>query len=345
MKIDKTFYEDLYGSDEESENLPRIKNMPTERRTHSKSSPVRRSAVGETRKLQEQVDDLREYEFTYQASRHESWWLIDSLGPFYDEQWFNDVLRMVKGGKEASVYLCTGTSASSTDLIAAKVYRPRSLRNLRKDHIYREGRANLNEDGLEILDDRALRALQKGTSYGKKLQHTSWLEHEFQTLKILAEAGCDVPHPYASGHNAILMDFIGDLDINAPTLNEIHLRPKEARTLFERVIHNLEIMLAQGRIHGDLSAYNILFWEGEIALIDFPQAISPFENRNAFTIFERDVTRICEYFTRMDLQNHPRKLAHDLWVKQGYSNKVQIPVELFHLQEADETPFDQSELV
>ena len=251
---------------------------------------------------------------------------------------------MVKGGKEASVYLCTANPTSGTDLIAAKVYRPRSLRNLRKDHIYREGRANLNEDGLEILDDRALRAMKTGTAYGKKLQHTSWLENEFQTLKELAEAGCDVPRPFASGHNAILMDFIGDEEMNAPTLNEIHLSQPEAGTLFERVLHNLEIMLAHQRIHGDLSAYNILYWAGEISLIDFPQALNPQENRSAYAIFQRDVIRICDYFANQGIRTQPQKLAYDLWVKHGYSDKVHIPVELFHLQEADEAPFDQPDL-
>ena len=303
MKINKQPLEDLYWAEDEIEYLPQIKNMPSERRTHLKTGSIRRSKAEKHQKIQEQVDDLREYDFTYKASRHESWWLLDSLGPFYDEQWLDDVLRMVKGGKEASVYLCTANPTSGNDLIAAKVYRPRSLRNLRKDHLYREGRANLNEDGLEILDDRALRALQKGTTYGKKLQHTSWLEHEFQTMKRLVEAGCDTPRPFASGHNAILMDFIGDLEINAPTLNEIHLSQKEARTLFERVVHNLEIMLAQERIHGDLSAYNILYWDGEITLIDFPQAVSPSENRNAYAIFERDVTRVCEYFAARDVKD------------------------------------------
>jgi hypothetical protein len=32
-------------------------------------------------------------------------WLTTSLGGFYEEHWFDDVVRMVKGGKEASVYL------------------------------------------------------------------------------------------------------------------------------------------------------------------------------------------------------------------------------------------------
>jgi RIO kinase 1 len=338
MKIDSEYLDDLYW-EEETDLLPQIKNMP-KRATTQKSGPKPRKA-DDPPKINEQIDDLREYDFTYKASRHESWWLLDSLGPFYDEQWFDDVLRMVKGGKEASVYLCSGAPASGTDLIAAKVYRPRELRNLRKDHLYREGRANLDETGLEILDDRALRAIHKGTAFGKKLQHTSWLEHEFQAMKLLSEAGCDVPQPYASGHNAILMDFVGDLELNAPALNEITLTKKEARTLFERVVHNLEIMLSHARIHGDLSAYNILYWGGEIALIDFPQAINPRQNRNAYRIFERDVTRVCDYFASQGIQRDPKKLARDLWSKHGYSAGVEIPVELFHLQEADEPPYDQ----
>ncbi len=51
-------------------------------------------------------------------------------------------------------------------------------------------------------------------------------------------------------------------------------------------------------MHGDLSAYNILYWEGHIALIDFPQVVPARDNRNAYAIFERDVTRLCAVFHR-----------------------------------------------
>ncbi|MBW6466102.1 MAG: hypothetical protein K0B06_06330 [Brevefilum sp.] len=63
----------------------------------------------------------------------------------------------------------------------------------------------------------------------------------------------------------------------------------DARQTFDRLIHNIEIMLANQRVHGDLSAYNILYLEGEIYLIDFPQAIDPEVNRNASAIFKRDI--------------------------------------------------------
>ncbi len=71
-------------------------------------------------------------------------------------------------------------------------------------------------------------------------------------------------------------------------------------------------------VHADLSAYNILYWEGKITLIDFPQAISPHENRNAYRIFERDVTRVCEYFARQGVRSNPPRLAAELWTHFKY---------------------------
>ena len=56
----------------------------------------------------------------------------------------------------------------------------------------------------------------------------------------------------------------------------------KAKFLFDRMIHNVDLMLANKCIHGDLSAYNILYWEGEVLIIDFPQAVNPKNNRSSF---------------------------------------------------------------
>jgi RIO kinase 1 len=269
--------------------------------------------------LARQVDDAGSFDFSYHAARHEKWWLIDSLGGFYEGQWLADVLRQVKGGKEASVYQClAGVTASKDPYLAAKVYRPRSLRNLKKDHIYREGRSDLDAQGNEILDVRMLRAMRQRTGYGHGLLHTSWIEHEYRALEKLHIAGADVPVPYARGNNAVLMSYIGGAETPAPVLHGIELEPDEAQALFKRVLCNIEIMLSQEYVHGDLSAYNILYWEGKITLIDFPQVVSPHENRSAYQIFERDVTRVCEYFIRQGVKVSPRRLAADLWTSHRY---------------------------
>jgi RIO kinase 1 len=262
-----------------------------------------------------QDDSRASFSFTYKAARFEQGWLLDSLGGFYEHKWILDVLRRVKGGKEASVYLCRAGAEVNADFIAAKVYRPRMLRNLKNDHAYREGRANLSDEGKVVIDDGQLHAMQKRTDYGKTLLHQSWIAYEFTSMRVLKLAGADVPEPYEMAHNAILMGYVGDEDGCAPTLSEISLDRAEARSLFERVLHNIDILLANDRVHGDLSAYNILYWEGDITLIDFPQVISPRINRNAFSIFQRDVTRVCEYFAKQGVNTNPRKIANDLWRK------------------------------
>lgn len=290
-------------------NIPRRKKKPAKPRAappHSWETPAAVAVAG-------QAD--QDFTMSYQASRHEALWLEDSLQNFFINKWFDDVLRMVNGGKEASVYLCQGNATSGLDYVAAKVYRPRLFRSLKNDWLYREGRGNLDESGRKITNKGMLHAMQKKTDYGRELLHTSWLEQEFQALTVLHEAGADVPRPLASDTNAILMSYYGDEVIGAPTLNDVDLESAEARFLYERVIHNIDLMLSKGQIHGDLSAYNILYWDGEIVLIDFPQTVRPDENRSAYRIFERDVFRVGEYFQRQGVRSNPRKLAEDLWAK------------------------------
>ncbi len=261
-------------------------------------------------------DDRLQSKFSYSASRHEAAWLLNSLGEFFEQHWLDDVLRLVKGGKEANVYQCLANPSVKgleQPYLAAKVYRPRRFRNLKNDLLYREGRTDLDSDGNLIIDDGMQHAIAKKTEYGRELLHTSWIEHEVMTMELLSEAGGDVPQIFASENNAILMSFIGDDQTAAPILSSVRLKPKQAARLFERVVHNMELMLAVNRVHGDFSAYNILFWDDEITIIDFPQSIDPHLNRNAFRIFERDAVRICEYFSRQGVKSNPHQLAADLW--------------------------------
>ena len=277
-----------------------------------------RMVQGANRFKQAQTDFPGNFRFTYEPARFEEWWLLTSLSDFYEHKWIGDVLRRVKSGKEASVYQCRGGSAVSRELAAAKVYRPWSLRNMRKDHMYRQGRADLDDEGRVIIEGGKLHAIEKRTEYGRELLHQSWIAYEFRTLQGLHAAGADVPEPFTMAHNAILMGFIGDHGRCAPSLSEVGLGEDEARRLFERVLRNIDILLSQDRIHGDLSAFNVLYWKGAITLIDFPQVVSPRENRQAYAIFQRDVTRICQYFARQGVRADAGKLATEMWESHGY---------------------------
>lgn len=274
---------------------------------------------------------------TYTPTLYEEEFLLNAVRGFYHQALITDILAQVKGGKEASVYRCEAHHSTGQDLLAVKVYRPRKFRNLRNDKQYRQGRALLGMDGKEITerDKRSMRAVSKGSSFGEVLSHTSWLMYEYTTLQKLYAAGADVPQPFGAGENAIVMSYIGDENLAAPTLHEADLLPEEADALFRRVMQNVEILLRHGLIHGDLSAYNILYWDGAITLIDFPQVVDINNNPDAHTILKRDITRICDYFAAYDVRYDAEILADTLW--QVYGQESLNPDEIVSMLEVVES--------
>jgi RIO kinase 1 len=311
MSDDETYLDDLEFYDEQfNRTAPRRKGG---KRKHDARPERALEAAG----LVEATGAAASWAMTYAPARFEEVWLRASLASFYEEEWISDVLASVKGGKEANVYRCRAHPNTGERLLAAKVYRPRQFRNLRNDKAYRDGRAVLTPEGRAVKrsDHRMMRALGKKTAFGQQVAHTSWLMHEFTTLQQLYQLGAAVPRPIAANENALLMSFCGDERQAAPTLNNVRLDRSEAQQLFEEALRNIELMLAQGLIHGDLSAYNLLYWDGRITLIDFPQVSNAASNRNARLIFERDVRRVCDYFISQGVQTQPHQIADELWAR------------------------------
>jgi RIO kinase 1 len=83
--------------------------------------------------------------------------------------------------------------------------------------------------------------------------------------------------------------------------------------VFRAVMRNIEAMLANGRIHSDLSAYNILYWQGEIRIIDFPQAVDPRVNPHARALLLRDVGNMCRWSGKQGFHQDANRLADALW--------------------------------
>lgn len=284
--------------------------------TRQERKKPRKPAAQEVANLTDAGSSLNEqFEVTYVPARHEAVWLRDSLRPFAERALLKDVLALVKGGKEANVYLCEAHAAMGNALMAAKVYRPRQFRNLRNDKMYREGRELLNSAGgtLHARNTREMRAIHNKTSFGESLTHISWLMHEYATLTRLHAAGAATPRPIAAGENAILMEFVGDRRRAAPTLHSVGLGSGEAHRLHREVLRNISLMLSMGMIHGDLSAYNILYWEGKVTLIDFPQVTFAEANSSAYAILQRDVARVADYFAAQGVESDPVAETESLW--------------------------------
>lgn len=317
MSLDYDSYSDKYDDYEDLFNPLRTDRQARKTRKGKNKTAPKKSQEAIVAELADAVGLEAGFKTTYHPGLFEEGWLLDSLKDFYNQHYISDVLSRVKGGKEASVYRCQGTEAVGGGLVAAKVYRPRMFRNLRNDAAYREGRGVLSSDGHDLNQsvhtDRMQRALGKKTAYGMQLAHTSWLMHEFKSLQTLFNAGAAVPKPFAASENAILMSYHGDEKLAAPILQDVVLETDEARGLFNVVLWNIELMLRHDLIHGDLSAYNILYWEGHITIIDFPQVVNSHNNGRARAILERDVTRMCDYFAEQGVERDPEAITHRLW--------------------------------
>ena len=155
--------------------------------------------------------------------------------------------------------------------------------------------------------------MKKKTATGKETEDGAWLAHEFNTMELLYYEGADVPCPLATGANSMLMEFVGDVNRAGPTLHEVELEPERAREFFDRLIDNVALLLGNHLIHGDLSAYNILYWDDDFKIIDFPQAVDPMHNPSAFAILARDIERLCQYFGRFGVEAHAMDITDDLW--------------------------------
>lgn len=238
---------------------------------------------------------------------------------FVGEGLITDVIRIVRTGKEASVYLCRANrSTTAEDLLALKLYHPLDRRDFRDESLYRDG---------EWIKERRVRvALEKRTKYGRDVQSEVWVGREWEMLQLLSETGVAVPRPIARNEDAILMTYVGDEEDAAPQLRSLRPTAEEAQDLLEQVVKAVELMLYRNVIHGDLSAYNVLVWEGRATIIDLPQAVDPRKNRHARGLLDRDVARICDHLARHGASSMPRQIAEDLYT--GWQFADLIPEEL-----------------
>ncbi len=233
---------------------------------------------------------------------------LPQVEEFIDLGFIEEVLGVIKTGKEASVYCCRGGAAAGAGLVAAKVFRARQFR-FKNDAVYQQAR--VRELGLP---PRAERALASKSEFGRKIKESTWHHQEYATLKLVYDAGSDVPRPIAAAGDIVLMEYIGDENGPAPQLNQAEISSTaEARRLYAKLIDNIEIWLSINRVHGDLSPHNILYFRDELKVIDFPQATDPRFNPSSQELLVRDVANVCRFFEDLGVETDAWAVADDLW--------------------------------
>lgn len=227
------------------------------------------------------------------------------LEEFVSHRLITDVLHTIKGGKEAAAYLCRAHRDLGVPFAVAKVYHERNRRNFANDGAYVDGRV--------ILTGQVARAVANRSAFGREASYALWVDHEFEVLSALHYAGADVPEPYAATERAILMAYAGNEDAAAPQLQHARLATNEAAALFERLMWNVELLLGQNVVHGDLSPYNVLVADGRPVIIDFPQAVDPRFNEHARELLGRDVRNVARYFERHGVTFDAERQVAGLW--------------------------------
>ncbi|MFB6359944.1 MAG: RIO1 family regulatory kinase/ATPase, partial [Halobacteriales archaeon] len=133
----------------------------------------------------------------------------------------------------------------------------------------------------------------------------AWTRKEFANLKRAAAAGVRVPDPIAVQRNALVMELIGEEDDPAPRLQEVHI--ENPNTAFEVVREYMRRLYAAGLVHGDLSEYNIVIYDGELCVIDVGQAVTV-HHPNAHEFLRRDCRNVAAFFGRQGLETDADEL-------------------------------------
>jgi RIO kinase 1 len=204
-----------------------------------------------------------------------------SLQTLIEDGVIDEVLRPLKSGKEAAVYVVR----AGDEVRCAKVYKDMAQRSFKQRVQYQEGR--------KVRGSREARAIGKASKYGKKQQETAWKNTEVDTLYQLRDAGVRVPAPYGYFHGVLVMELVTDAEgYSAPRLGEVELTAAQARDFHAVLVQQVVRMLCCGLIHGDLSEYNVLVGPDGPVIIDFPQVVSAAGNNAARTMLLRDVNNL-----------------------------------------------------
>jgi len=210
-------------------------------------------------------------------------WLADA--PYEDFD-----LGVLKAGKESEVYLVLRTGPTRTCLMAEKRFKPRLQRGFRNDYLY----AGVWGEGTF----RENRAIKKRTRFGQEALQSRWVANEWATLNRLHTAGVTVPPPVERIEDGYRMAFIGDGDLAAPRLADVDLDLGTARRVWRELQREIRLILDAELVHGDLSAFNVLWWHDRPVIIDFSQAVDVVTHPAARELLRRDVERTAGYFRR-----------------------------------------------
>ncbi len=226
----------------------------------------------------------------------------EALQALIEDGLIDEVVRPLKSGKEASVYVVR----AGDEVRCAKVYKDMAQRSFKQRVQYEEGR--------KLRGSRESRAVGRASKYGRRQQEAAWKNTEVDALYQLRDAGLRVPQPHGYFHGVLVMELVTDAEgFSAPRLGEVELDAVQAREFHQILLREVIGMLCCGLIHGDLSPYNVLVGPDGPVIIDFPQVVSAAGNNAARNMLLRDVNALTAFLGREAPDLLDTWYAEEIW--------------------------------
>ncbi|KAG6626546.1 serine/threonine-protein kinase RIO1-like [Carya illinoinensis] len=192
---------------------------------------------------------------------------------------FHDINGCISTGKEANVYHATRSNGQE---LAIKVYKTSVLvfkdrdRYVQGDYRFRYGYCKHNP---------------------RKMVKT-WAEKEMRNLMRLKAAGIRCPTPILLRLHVLVMEFIGKAGWAAPRLKDAVLSLDRLCEGYVEMIIAMRTLYQKCKlVHGDLSEYNILYFEGHLYIIDVSQSVD-LDHPHALDFLREDCLHVSDFFKK-----------------------------------------------
>ncbi|KAI3914637.1 hypothetical protein MKW92_034767 [Papaver armeniacum] len=190
---------------------------------------------------------------------------------------FDEINGCISTGKQANVYHATRHDGQE---FAVKVYKTSVLGSKDRDR-YTQG------------DCRFRHGYRK---------HNPWkvakkrAEKEMSNLMRIKAAGIRCPSPIHLKLHVLVLEFIGKSGWAAPRLKDANLSEGKMRECYVQIIMVMRNLYQKCKlVHGDLSESNILYYEGNLHIIDVSQSVD-LDHPLASDILREDCSRVSVFF-------------------------------------------------
>ncbi|MBA0735589.1 hypothetical protein Gogos_019424 [Gossypium gossypioides] len=216
---------------------------------------------------------------------------------------FHDINGCISTGKEANVYHATKSDGQE---LAIKVYKTSVLvfkfRVFMPKFLHVKNCNQLVSDNNSRDRDRYVQGDYR-FRYGyckhnpRKMVKT-WAEKEMRNLMRLKAAGIRCPTPLLLRLHVLVMEFIGKAGWAAPRLKDAALSLDKLRECYVEMIVAMRTLYQKCKlVHGDLSEYNILYYEGHLYIIDVSQAVD-LDHPHALDFLREDCIHVSDFFRK-----------------------------------------------